>query len=117
MTPQVESITNNVYHPSGLYPHNTVKPKILLPYMFSLTCFVKRSTTLEEQCSMWNVSHRVIKMLSKRNLIEFWNILILKTETILREEFELKRFHKNFQSLSLELKKYIDERNLNTTTN
>ena len=51
------------------------------------------------------------------NDLEFWNILILKTETILREEFELKRFHKNFQSLSLELKKYIDERNLNTTTN
>ena len=51
------------------------------------------------------------------NDLEFWNILILKTETILREEFELKRFHKDFKSLSLELKKYIDERNFNTTTN
>ena len=64
------------------------------------------------------LDHPRIKTDFKRlfNDLEFWNILILKTETILREEFELKRFHKNFKSLSLELEKYIDERNLNITT-
>ncbi len=64
------------------------------------------------------IDHPRIKTDFKRlfNDLEFWNVLILKTETILREENELKKSHKNFKSLSLELKKYIDEQNLNITT-
>ena len=55
------------------------------------------------------VDHPRIKTDFKRlfNDLEFWNVLILKTETIMREEKELEVFHKNFKSLSLELKKYI----------
>ena len=73
--PAAKNIAENVYHPSGLYPHKEEKPKFILPCVFSPTGFVKRSTTLAEQCSMWDVSTMLIKMISKAQLIEFWSIL------------------------------------------
>ena len=73
--PMVVSISKNVYHPSGLYPHLTPKPKFILPCVFSPTGFVKRPPNLLEQCSMWDIPHGFLKLLSKLQSIEFWNIL------------------------------------------
>ena len=70
----MQDITSTVFHPSGLYHNSKEKPKFILPCVFSLTGFVKRPATLEEQCSMWDISNRVIKLLSNRQLIELWNI-------------------------------------------
>ena len=52
-----------------------IKPKFILPCVFLPTGFVKRSATLTEQCSMWDVSTLFIKMLSKAQLIDFWSVL------------------------------------------
>ena len=73
--PQVVPIANNVYHPSGLYPHLENKPRFILPCVFSATGFIKRPPTLIEQCSIWDISTMLTKMLSKLQSIEFWNIL------------------------------------------
>ena len=50
--PKVQPITEHIYHPSGLYLHEKIKPKFILSCVLSPTGFVKRSTTLVEQCSI-----------------------------------------------------------------
>ena len=75
-TPQVIKITEKVYHPSGLFPTQAVKPKFIFPCVFASTGFVKRCATLIEKCSMWDVSTISIKQMSKLQLIEFWPLLV-----------------------------------------
>jgi len=50
--------------------------------------------------------------LSLYNDLEFWNVLILKTETLLIEISRLKSNMNTFKQIELELKKYIKENKL-----
>ena len=60
LVPQVIKLKDKGYHPSGLFPTTAIKPKFVLPCVFSATGFVQRCATLTEKCSMWDISTTII---------------------------------------------------------
>ena len=114
--PKAQSITEIVYHPSGLYPHKKIKPWLILPFVFSPTWFPKILTTLVEQYSIWDISTALVKILSKLQSIELWNIL-QHPITLLQDKGkeisdrqEVRWLDKSLDKSDLKYQKKVDER-------
>ena len=68
-------ISQNVYHPSGLFPRQINKSAFILPCVFSATLYVNQYTTFKEKCSIWYIPTTLFSMLSSAQSIAFDGIL------------------------------------------
>ena len=66
-----------LYDPMGLYPCAIIRPRFLLPCVFSPTKFVHRHLSIPEKCALFDVPPAFLGALSQAKLKQFHNELCI----------------------------------------